>query len=138
MPVAVQVGTILLKDWPLMTQLVDLKTKHYSGDWKLVESLDRLGLDRQIRALRWNFFFMEAEVKAMFFGALGEKKIYGAMKRILAKVKQQHFNSLEVTRIVAKHFLGIPYVIVSAHSRHIQQPCYLDSYTVRADVAARC
>jgi hypothetical protein len=70
---------------------------------------------------------MAAEVKVMFFGALGAKKIQNALKRILVKVRHQNFNSLEVTGIVAKRFLGVPYVTVSAHPRHIQQSCYLVS-----------
>jgi hypothetical protein len=67
----------------------------------------------------------------MFFGALGAEKIQNALNRIFRKVTQQHFNSLEVTGIVAKRFLGVPYSIVSAHSRHIQQSCYLDSAEAR-------
>jgi hypothetical protein len=61
---------------------------------------------------------MATEVKAMFFGALGAKKIQNALKRILRKVKQQHFNGLEVTEIVAKRFLGVPYSIVRTLSAH--------------------
>jgi hypothetical protein len=74
---------------------------------------------------------MAAEVKVMFFGAIGAKKIENALKRIFRKVRQQHFNGLEVTGIVAKRFLGVPYAVVSAHSRHIQQSCYLDSAEAR-------
>ena len=131
MPLDVQVGAILIEDWPRMTQSLDLKCKPYSGNWGLVQVLDGIALDRTIRASGWNFFFMAAEVKAMFFGALGAKKIERALKRILGKVKQQHFNGLEVTDIVAKRFLGVPYAIVSAHSRHLQQSCYLDSDQTR-------
>jgi hypothetical protein len=43
------------------------------------------------------------------------------------KVRSQNFNSLEVTGIAGKRFLGVPYAVVSAHSRHVQQSCYLDS-----------
>ena len=131
MPPAVQVGAVLFEDWPLMRQLNDLESEPYSGHWKLVKVLDGFALDKKIRALRWNFFFMATEVKAMFFGAPAEKKMYSALKRILKKVKDRHFNSIEVTGIVAKHFLGVPYVVVSAHSRHIQQPCYLDNTAIR-------
>jgi hypothetical protein len=99
----------------------------------LVKVLDGFALDRKVRAAGWNLFFMAAEVKTMFFGALGAKKIENALKRILEKVKQQHFNGLEVTEIVAKRFLGVPYTIVSAHSRHIQQSCYLDDDKMRGD-----
>jgi len=131
MPPAVQVGAILIEEWPLMTQLSGLESEPYSGNWSLVKVLDGFALDRKIRASGWNFFFMAAEVKAMFFGALGAKKIQNALKRILGKVKQQHFNSLEVTGIVAKRFLGVPYAVVSAHSRHVQQSCYLESAEAR-------
>jgi hypothetical protein len=67
----------------------------------------------------------------MFLGALGAKKIQNALKRILVKVRRQNFNSLEVTGIAAKRFLGVPYTTVSAHSRHIQQSCYLDGAEAR-------
>ena len=110
-----------------MTQLLGLESEPCSGNWSLVKALDSFALDRKIHAAGWNFFFMAAEVKVMFFGALGAKKIQGALKRILGKVKGQDFNCLEVTGIVAKRFLGVPYAIVSAHSRHVQQSCCLDS-----------
>jgi hypothetical protein len=45
---------------------------------------------------------------------------------MLEKVKPLNFNCLEVTAIAAKRFLGVPYTLISAHSRHIQQSCYLD------------
>jgi hypothetical protein len=131
MPPTVQVGAILIEDWPLMPQLLGLESESYSGNWRLVKELDGAALDRKIRASGWSFFFMAADVKAMFVGALGAKKIGHALKRILRKVKEQHFNGLEVTGIVAKRFLGVPYAIVSAHSRHIQQSCYLDSAQTR-------
>ena len=131
MPPTIQVGTILIEDWPLMEQSLGLESEPYSGNWSLVKVLDGFTLDRKIRASGWNFFFMAAEVKAMFFGALGAKKIEQALKRILGKVKRQHFNGLEVTEIAAKRFLGIPYATVSAHSRHVQQSCYLDSDQTR-------
>jgi len=130
-PPVIQVGAILIDDWPLMIKLRTLETEPYSGNWSLVKALDGFALDCKIRASGWNFFFMAAEVKAMFLGALGAKKIQNALKRILGKVKQQHFNSLEVTGIVAKRFLGVPYAIVSAHARHVQESCYLESAQAR-------
>jgi hypothetical protein len=131
MPPTVQVGTILMKDWPLMTQLLGIESENFSGNWNLVSQLDAPALDSKLHASGWNYFFMAAEVKVMFLGNLGAKRIGNALKRILAKVKGHHFNGLEVTDIVAKHFLGVPYAVVSAHCRHIQQSCYLDSTDAR-------
>jgi len=127
MPPAVEVGAILVQEWPMTTQLLEPESEPYSGTWRLIKALDGLTLDRKIHAAGWNFFFMAAEVKVIFFGALGAKSIQKALKRIFGKVRHQDFNSLEVTGIVAKRFLGVPYAIVSAHSRHVQQNCYLDS-----------
>jgi hypothetical protein len=131
MPSSVQVGTILMKDWPGMPQLIGFEIEPGLGEWSLVKVPDAFALDRKIHAAGWNFFFMAAEVKAIFFGSLSASKVQGALKRILAKVKLQHFNGLEVTAIVARHFLGVPYVTVSAHSRHMQHSCNLDSAETR-------
>ena len=131
MPPTIQVGTVLINDSPLITQLFGLDSEACAGDWSVVMKLDGFALDRKIRAAGWNFFFMAPEVKVKFFGAVGAKKVQNALIRILAKVKRQHFNGLEVTGIVAKHFLGVPYATVSAHSRHIQQSCRLDGAEAR-------
>ena len=131
MPPTVQVGTILMKEWPEMTRLLGLESEPCSGEWSLLKVLDGFALDRKIHAAGWNFFFMAVEVKVMFFGSVGAAKIQNALRRILGKVKLQHFNGLEVTEIVARRFLGVPYVIVSAHSRHMQESCYLDNSEAR-------
>ena len=131
MPPTIQVGTILMKDWPGMTKPLSLETEPYSGEWTLLKALDAFALDRKIHEAGWNFFFMASELKAMFFGSLGTAKIQAALKRILEKANSQQFNGLEVTAIVARRFLGVPYVTVSAHARHMQQSCYLDSAEAR-------
>jgi hypothetical protein len=130
-PLAVKVGSILMKDWPGMTQLLGIESEPCSGEWSLLKVLDTSTLDRKIHAAGWNFFFMAAEVKVTVLGSIGTAKIQNALKRILEKVKQHHFNSLEVTEIVANSFLGVPYVTVSAHSRHMQKSCYLNSAEAR-------
>jgi hypothetical protein len=131
MSATVQVGSILMKEWPAMTQPLTLDTEPCSGRWELLKVLDGFDLDRKIHAAGWNFFFMAAEVKVMFFGTLSAAKIQSAVERILQKVKLENFNGLEITEIVAKHFLGVPYITVAAHSRHMQQSCSLDSPEVR-------
>ena len=128
MPLTIHVGTILMKQWPGMPPLIGFESEPGLGEWSIVKaSPDAFTLDRNIHAAGWNLFFIAAEVKAMFFGSLTAAKVGSALKRILAKVNRQHFNGFEITAIVARHFLGIPYVTVSAHSRHLQQSCYLES-----------
>jgi hypothetical protein len=122
----VQIGTILIRENPAAAQAIGFQSEPYSATWGLVKALDGLALDRKIQAAGWSFFFMAAEMKVMFFGAIGAKSMQNAMKRMFGKLKLTNFNCLEVTGIVAKRFLGVRYTVVSAHSRHIQQSCYLD------------
>lgn len=136
MPQNIQVGSILVKKCALLPEFLGLKIEdfqieRYSENWNLVQTLDGFALGRKIHGAGWNFFFMVGEVKAMFFGAMGAKKIENALHRIFAKIRQQPFNALEVIGIVRKRFLGVPYTIVSAHSRHIQQSCYLNAQNGR-------
>ena len=130
----VQVGTILIEDRPLVTRILDLESESYSENWSVVKAIDGFALDRKIHAAGWNFFFMAEEVKATVFGSLATKSIPKALKRILLKVrKKQDFNCLEVTKMVENRFLGVPYITVCTHPRHIQQGCVLDSAQERAE-----
>ena len=42
----VQVGTILISEWP---QIFGLENEPFSGQWSVVNGLDGFGLDRKIR-----------------------------------------------------------------------------------------
>jgi hypothetical protein len=128
----VQVGTILIEDRPLVTRILDLESEPYSGNWSVVNAIDGFALDRKIHAAGWNFFFMAEEVKATVFGSLAAKSIQKALKRIFLKVRKQDFNCLEVTKMVENRFLGVPYMTVCTHPRHIQQGCLLESAQERS------
>jgi hypothetical protein len=128
----VQVGTILIEDRPLVTRIFDLENESYSRNWNVVKAIDGVALDLKIRAAGWSFFFMAGEVKATVFGSLAANNIQKALKRIFSKMRKQNFNCLEVTKMVEGHFLGVPYITVCTHPRHIQQGCWLDSAQERA------
>ncbi len=122
-----------MKQWPPMTSLLNLESEPCSGEWSLLKILDAFAIDHKIHAAGWNFFFLAAEVKVIFLGSLGALTMQNAVRRILEKVKRQNFNGLEITGIVSRHFLGVPYVTVSAHSRHVQRSCNLDSFKARQE-----
>jgi len=119
-----------MKEWVGVPHFQGLETELCFGEWSVVIP-HAFALDRAIHAAGWNFFFMAKEVKAMYFGLIREEKTQSALKRILKKVNLQRFNGLEVTKIAVRRFLGVPYVTVSAHSRHMQQTCILDSSEAR-------
>ena len=66
-------------------------------------------------------FYLAGEIGATVLGRDRPGTLRRAVKCVLAKQKGQKFNSLEITKVVSKRFLGIPFMSVTGHSRHIQQ-----------------
>ena len=122
----IQVGSILVEDRPTMTRTFDLDIEPYARSWCLVRFLNGHDLDRKIRAAGWNFLFMAGEVKVKVWGAASDSHIQTALMRIAQNKRGDCFNCLEITAIIPKHFLGVPYTTVSAHCRHIQPSSRLD------------
>ena len=126
MAASVQVGTTFIQNRPLILRTLGLESEPYEGTWDVLQSLPSGGFDQQIRGDGWNYFFMAAEVRTSVFGRLMAKSIRRALKQIFVKVRNADFNGLEVTEISEKRFLGVPYITVCAHSRHIQQGSMMD------------
>jgi hypothetical protein len=118
-------GTILIKDGTLLPDTLRFEREPYASGWGFVKNLDGYGLNRKIEEAGWTFFSLAGEVKTIAFGSKGQKRIRRALKRMLARLRSEKFNSLEITRVVSKRFLGLPYVSVFACSRHIQESMVL-------------
>jgi hypothetical protein len=127
----IQVGSILIENRPLILRALDLESESYSGAWSVLQSHTSFTLDQKIRGSGWNCFFMAAEVKSTVFGGLAAKSLLRALKQIFAKVQKPDFNCLEITKIDQGRFLGVPYITVCAHSRHIQQGSLLECAIAR-------
>jgi hypothetical protein len=123
---SIGIGSILIADRPFMAGLLGSTIEPYAGNWSLVRSLNGFAVDRTIRASGWHFIMLAGEIKASSIGSIQPNSLRAALRRIFSRVREQDFNCLEVTGIVARHFLGVPYVTISAQSRHIQPGGMLD------------
>jgi hypothetical protein len=117
----INTGTILIKDGTFLPDALRFESEPCATRWRLVKNLDGYGVSRKIHEAGWTFFWLAGELGATVFGFGGQKTVRRAVKRILANLKLGEFNSLEITRVASKRFLGFPYASVSAHSRHIQE-----------------
>lgn len=114
-------GIILIRQGTLLPtgQIIEMET--FLSGWNVVKNLDRHGLTRKTEKANWNFFFLAGPVTATVLGRDRPATVRRAVKRALARREEQSFNSLEITRVVSKRFLGIPFLSITAHSRHIQK-----------------
>src|SRR5580693_10583707 len=122
---AIGSGTILIKEGTHLPKTLRLDGESFVAGWTQVNDLDGHGLDRRIRESGWTFFYLAGEIKTTTFGFDAQKTVPKAVKGILASLKQEKSNSLEITQIVSKHFLGVPCTQVYAHPRHVQKSMFL-------------
>ena len=116
----IKTGTILIEDGTLLPKSLLLEREAYSTGWTSV-SIVRSEFEKAIHDAGWNFFFMAGTIQATVFGFDKQKAVNTAVKRIITNVESQKCNCLEVTGVMLKSFLGLPYACVSAHSRHVQE-----------------
>src|SRR5437879_8284237 len=114
-------GTVLIRENTLLPAGLAVESEVFLPDWRVVKNLDRSTLARNIEGANWNFFYLAGEIRATVLGRDRSRTLRRAVRRVLAKQKGQKFNSLEITNVVSKRFLGIPFINITAHSRHIQQ-----------------
>lgn len=77
--------------------------------------------DRQLQAAGWTFFYIANAMAAVSAGFDREKAARTAIDKLIIKAEQLGCNCLQIDRISPHRFLGIPYVRMSGHVRHIQK-----------------
>ena|SRR5580692_324523 len=125
MPEKIASPTIFVKENTLLPAGLVLQSEAFLPGWRSVTNLDGRQLGRKIEHANWNFFYLANPIKTTVFGREGPSALRRAVKRILAKQQNPSFNSLEITKIISKRILGVPYLSISAHFRHIQEGMYL-------------
>ena len=113
-------GNILVQEDVNLPRSFLLPTEINSNGWAAVKG-NPSTFEKTVEEAGWTFFFMAGEIKTTVFGFDRQKALRAALRRLIADVKSQHCNSIEITAVVGKSFLRIPYVSVSAHARHLQK-----------------
>jgi hypothetical protein len=126
----ISAGTILIEQSTLLPGTLGLESGSTESGWSsLVNHPDRHQLEEKLSAAGWRFFLMAGAIKTIGFGFARRTMIQAALKRLIAAVKLQECNCLEIDAIATRSFLGLPYVCLSAHSRHIQSGLVFSNHT---------
>jgi hypothetical protein len=114
-------GTIFIRENALLPTALAVETEAFLPGWRVVRNLDGYGLGRKIEEAKWNFFYLAGDLRGVALGREGPGTLRRAVKKVLARRGGREFNSLEITKVISKRFLGIPFISVMAHFRHIQE-----------------
>jgi hypothetical protein len=128
--------TVILKDDVHLPEDVKVETEPYTSGWKVLKNMDAYGFDRAIRAAGWTFFSFAHALKVSAIGGNKSNRIERGIKKLALRMRAGEFNALEIIEARPKSFLGVPYVNITARSRHIQQSMFLVRPQIALGVAA--
>lgn len=129
-------GTVLVQTDTVIPTSVWVQREAFCPGWQTITNLNGDDLDRQIRSDGWKFIFIGGALRGSSWGSWGGVAIRCAAIRVLRKTEVTKLNAFEITGIRARRFLGIPYVVVVGHSRHVQKSTVLQNIAERIHQAA--
>ena len=102
----------------------------------MIANSDSHALDQDLRRVGWSLFFIAGLQRGYSVGTGGEGSVRRATRRVLAKVRAEGFNCAQIADVAVKRFLGVPYVRIEAHSRHLQSGNVLATFKQRTRASA--
>lgn len=118
---ALKTGSLLLAEGTHLPASVLLESVPCAPGWKLIQNVTLLGFKEVISQAGWYFLFIATELEATVYGWNKETALRKATERITEQSKAAKYNCVEIMRVEANRFLGIPFVRIIAHSRQIQE-----------------
>ena len=120
-------GTVLIREDIILPGSLKVEMSPYSRGWRVV-TVGPEPLGRTIQATGWNFFFTVCKLEGFALGTRKPETLDRAMRRILRKLQELHFNAVEIDTIEDRKALGlVTYISIAAHARHIQRSEQLES-----------
>lgn len=117
----IQSGTLLIKRGTVVPESITFESRPCLKGWIIVQGLSASGLDRKLNEVGWNLIYLGTEISASAWGQDEAKAALKAVRRLLKRKDANHFNSLHITEIYVRRWLGVPRVRVVAHWRQMQK-----------------
>lgn len=115
-------GTILIEKGTRLPESLRLEDESYPSAWMPVrDTPSRHELEQELATAGWTLFYMAGGIRASAFGFDRQKMVRAALKRLVANTRLNNCNCMEIDEVTTHSFLGLLYVSVSAHSRHVQK-----------------
>lgn len=92
-----------------------------SGWLRVCNTFSDRELDRELGAGGWTFLFMAGAIRTTAVGWNTRRRVTAGVVRLIAEATRQGCNCLQIDSVTVHSLLGVPYVRLVAHSRHIQK-----------------
>jgi hypothetical protein len=118
----IRTGTMLIADGTNTPELLVIDTESYSVGWSSIMGSTSAQLGKNIENAGWTFFYMAGEIRTSGFGFSDQSRTARAVAHVIRAVRRENCNCLEITQVITgRSLLGLPYISLIAHARHIQK-----------------
>jgi hypothetical protein len=100
----------------------DLPTENaaFLPGWRVVRNFDNYALRQKMRETNWRFLQLRGGKETRVMGRERQEILRRGVTQILADLKGRKFNSLEITVLGSKSFLGVIFLSIAVNLRHFQ------------------
>lgn len=118
---ACETGIVLIRNATRLPANLSLDCEPFTLGWKVITNLDSYAFSRRIKQRKdWSFVRLGVQRKVRVLGPATAGTLRRGVNRILEGLKGKRFNSLEITVVVFKRFLGITFLGISAKLRQVR------------------
>jgi hypothetical protein len=115
-----QPAILLVRADALLPPKLVTENASFLPGWRMVKNLDDYAIRRSMRETNWSFLRLRGGKETRLIGGSREKTLRKGVAQLLSELRGRKFNSLEVTVLAARHFLGMTFLSVSVNLRHFQ------------------
>jgi len=111
---------LLVRDGAELPPDLATESETFLPGWRVVKNFDNYALRRKIRETNWSFLQLRGGKETRVMGCARREILRKGVAQILAGLKGRKFNSLEITVLGSKSFLGLISLNIAANLRHFQ------------------
>jgi hypothetical protein len=122
---SLSVGSVLIKSAIPLPKWFRFNCEDYGG-WKKLFDADGHAVECTAVAVGWHFSYIAKPVKCSAFGLTRQSATQKAVRKLMEMAGASAFNSIEITQIAARRWVGMYHAGVVAHPRHLQPTPFLE------------
>jgi hypothetical protein len=111
---------LLVRDSATLPPDLTTEDGNFLPGWRVVKNFDNYALRQKIRKTDWSFLQLRGGKETRVMGRTRQEILQRGVARILTQVRGRKFNSLEISVLVSKCFLGMTFLNISVNLRHFQ------------------
>jgi hypothetical protein len=111
---------LLVREGAVLPPDLPMENAAFLPGWRVVKNFDNYAFRQKTREANWRFLHLRGGKETRVVGCARQEILRRGVARILTDLKGRKFNSLEITVLGSKRFLGMIFLNIAVNLRHFQ------------------